>query len=101
MKLALVVLLAACNNEDEFVCHAPEKSYYDCQPIDASMADAKACVGGPAWRPTATNDSTPLTYQDPALVFPEHCMFHLDECGCCSETGRLFECYTGQWEEPL
>ena len=101
MKLAVLVLLAACSTEDEFVCHAPAEPYYDCDPIDASTADMNACVGGPAWRPASSNENTPLTYQDPMLVFPDHCQFHLNECGCCYDTGRVFECYAGQWEEPL
>jgi hypothetical protein len=98
----ILVVVAACGTDKStFVCHAPAQPFYDCQPIAPASADANACTGGPAWRPTNGPDDAPLTTEDPDLVFPEHCMFHLNECGCCYESGRGFECYAGHWEEPL
>jgi hypothetical protein len=100
--IVLAMLVASCaDDEGTFVCHAPEQPFYDCQPIAPASADANACTGGPAWRSVHGPDDAPLTTEDPDLVFPEHCVYHLDECGCCRESGRIFECYAGHWAEPI
>jgi hypothetical protein len=102
-RLALLVVFAAgCTNDDHsIVCHAPEQSSYDCQPIDPATADDRACHGGPGWRSAHGADDAPLTMQDPGLVFPDGCVFHLNECGCCYASGRDFHCSYDHWSEPL
>lgn len=100
--ILLVVLASACANDgSKLVCHAPEHTSYSCQPIDLASADDKACVGGPAWRSVHSSDDAALTYEDPDLVFPDGCVFRLNECGCCYDSGRVVVCTAGHWVEPL
>ena len=92
---------AACAHDDghTFVCHAPEQPFYDCQPLPS--ANATSCTGGPSWRPYAGPDDAARTTEDPDRVFPDGCTFHLNECGCCYDTGRVFVCSGGTWVEPI
>jgi hypothetical protein len=99
--ILLGLLVAACGGDETFVCHAPEQPFYDCQPIAPASADTNACAGGPSWRPANGPDDAPLTTEDPDLVFPSGCVFHLNECGCCYTSGRVFDCTGGHWVEPV
>jgi len=100
--LFVLLLAGACAGDDHtlhIVCHAPAQPYYDCQPV--ASPDPNACTGGPSWRSAQGPDDAPLTTEDPDLAFPDGCTFHLNECGCCYETGRQFDCHAGQWVEPI
>ncbi len=97
-----VLLVTGCANSDgSFVCHAPAKTSYSCEPIDPATAPATACIGGPTWRSAHGPDDAPLTHEDPQLVFPAGCTFSLPECGCCYASGRVIECMGTSWVEPL
>lgn len=99
----VLLFAAACAHDDgdTFVCRAPEQPFYDCQPISPANADTTSCMGGPSWRPYAGPPDAALTTEDPNRVFPDGCTFHLNECGCCYDTGRLIECLGGVWVEGL